>query len=156
MNSYTSLQIGSLFLAIPGHEVAQISLSRDIQIESRIPYVTFQNQLIPVISIDERFSTLRYGTPDIGAKYIVTLGFIDHTLRFQPRLALQVESTFKSSIMVSGLVPQTMKKTKSPITGWFEDHLHNRGFLTHTAALEAFVNHATKVFSNENHSSLAG
>ena len=156
MNSYTSLKIGSLLLAVPSHEVAQISLTKDMHYESGFACIPYHTDLIRVISIDERFSSVRQGFCDIKSPYIITLACPDDDFRYSARIALQIEATAKIAIINSGQIPQTMKQIKSPINGWYVDQAKNRGFLTDTAALELFINHATQVFSDDGHSTMAG
>jgi hypothetical protein len=156
MNNYVSLKIGDLLLAIPGYEIAQINLSSDIQIQSGVACVSYQSDLIPVIRFNEELADVQQGSEAFPAKYVVTLIYPDEDFKTHARLALQVDLASKVSIIKNGSVPQTMKLAKSPILGWFEDSRNQRGFLTQTAAIESFVNHATQVKPNAENSTLAG
>lgn len=157
VNSYTSLRIGSLLLAVPNYEVAQINSARDIHYESGLAYIPYQIKLVPVFSIDERFSSVRHGYADFNSQYVVTLACANDEFRYDPRIAIQVESTTRIAIVNSGHIPQTMKKRKSPISSWYIDQMNNRGFMTGTMAIEAFVTRTTKVYSNDReHSTLVG
>jgi hypothetical protein len=156
MKSHIGIRIGSLYLALPGYEVAQINLTTDMTLQHGIACVTFQNRQVPVINIDEKFQTVRSGDGLSDSQYVITLACADDTLEFKPRLALQVNTVFKLDIKSRGHIPQNMKKAQSPIIGWFEDLTEHRGFLTNTNAIENFINHTARLNTNEQHHTLAG